>query len=61
MVPMSDVSLNHSSIQGIESGGDRHMRCFSGGMDRVMGNRMGCGLERERGLGSCWFLVWVCG
>lgn len=51
MVPMSDVSLNHSSIQGIESGGDRHMRCFSGGMDRVMGNRMGCGLERERGLG----------
>lgn len=51
MVPVSDVGLNHSSIQGIESGGDRHMRCFSGGMDRVMGNRMRCGLERERGLG----------
>lgn len=24
---------------------------FFGGMDRVMGNQMGCGLERERGLG----------
>ena len=51
MAPMSGVSLNHSGIQGIENGGDRHMRCFSGGMDRVMGNQMGCGLERERGLG----------